>query len=193
MARSKGYPTFLRLIGGVVSVAFPGYGTAIGVALNVAASDRERRYMNREADRAFEASLRDRDVVVRGADVVGDIAYGRVGRVGGVLVYAESTGALKEEMQICVALSPIHEIDAIERVFIGDVEVGTLDANGWVTDGYFARTTPTPSTHSVVTSSANPTVTTLPLPPTPGAPIEAFFEILLPGDEGAGDGGDGGD
>lgn len=193
MARSSGYPTFLRLVGAVVSVAFPGYGTAIGVALNVAASDRERRYMNRQADRAFEQSLRDREIVVRGADVAGDIAYGRVGKIGGVLVFAQQSGALQEEMHVVVALSPVHEIDAIERVFIGDKEVGTLDANGWVMDGHFARTTPTPSTHSVVTSAANPTVTTLPLPPTAGAPIVAFYEVLLPGDEGAGDGGDGGD
>lgn len=175
MARSSAYPTFLRLVGAVVAVAFPGYGTAIGLALNVAASDRERRYANRQASRAFEESLRDREIVVRGADVPGDIAYGRVGKVGGVLVYAESTGPLLEDVQVCVALSPIHEIDAIERIFIQDKEVGTLDVNGWVTDGHFARTTPTPSTHQIISSGANPQTTTLPLVPTAGAPLTCFW------------------
>lgn len=130
----------MQVVGGLLMVFGNVYFAALGFALELAAADRQRSYMNRKADEAFAASLRDREYVVRGSDVAGSIAYGRVGKVGGVLVYAESTGPLKEELQIVVAFAPVHEIDAIEELYIGDQKVGTLDGDGWVRSGHFAVT-----------------------------------------------------
>ena len=61
-------------------------------------------------------------------------------RVSGPLVLAETTGAANEFLHLVVPLAA-HEVEAIDSVWLNDVEItnGQLDGNGVVTSGRFAN------------------------------------------------------
>lgn len=156
--------TLRRVVGAALLIFAPyvpyGYIWAFyGAALSVDANRREAAYRARKSRDAFNASLEDRKVVLRSSVAPLQIAYGRA-LVGGVLVYGESTGVYNEALHLVIALHPGHEIDAIEEIYIGDVPLGTLDGNGWVTTGRFVKSfasqqitvivNPTGSTNQVV-------------------------------------------
>lgn len=91
----------------------------------------------RKAERAARDALRDRTVMVRSSEAPQNVVYGRA-RVSGPIAYAVTSGQDKEFLHLVVVLAG-HEIDAIEEVWLNDEPLGTLDANGWVQDGTYAK------------------------------------------------------
>lgn len=100
----------------------------------------QARRARKAARAAFEASLRDRTLVIRSADAARTIVLGRAA-VSGPLVYACTSGDYQQYLHLVIALGG-HEFDAIEDVVFGEASIGTLDANGYVTTGrYFSQHT----------------------------------------------------
>jgi hypothetical protein len=148
-------PQFIPIIAYyAATVVFPAVkwaGFAAALISSVAVSAR-MRHMSAKASRSqWEASLRDRAVLVRSAEMPRSVTYGRVS-LSGALVYARTFGALADRMLAIVALRPGHEINAIEEVFFGERSLGALDGNGYPTTGPFVTSTPQFADHA---STAN--------------------------------------
>lgn len=79
---------------------------------------------------------RDRLQTIRAPAAPRVMVYGRA-RLGGVIVFAASTGDTNEYLHLVVALAG-HELDGVEHVYLGDEEIGSRDGNGNVIDGRFA-------------------------------------------------------
>ena len=86
----------------------------------------QRRQQNAARD-TYNASLRDRYVMTRGATEPRQVVLGRQ-RVSGPLAYIGSYGSNREHLVLAVILAA-HEIDAIEAVYFDDERV-TLDGSG---------------------------------------------------------------
>jgi hypothetical protein len=105
-------------------------------AASYAVGSAERRRAQRAARDAYNASLKDRLVMVSTTDGARSRVYGRVRNVDGLLFKA-THGSQSQYYTLVVALAG-HEIDAVEQIYFGDVPV-TLDANGWVTTAPFVH------------------------------------------------------
>jgi hypothetical protein len=92
------------------------------------ARDQQRKAENRAKD-AYNASLRDRYVMTRGATEPRQIVMGRQ-RVSGTMSYIGSYGTNKEHLVFTLALAA-HEIDAVEAIYFDDEQV-ILDGAGGV-------------------------------------------------------------
>jgi len=110
--------------------------TAIIVG-NVALGQSQARKARRAARNAYNASLEDRMVTIRSAVAPRGIVYGRA-RVGGTVVYMESTGDKKQFLHLVVVLAG-HEIDAVEEVWFNDELLPSPDANGFIGSGKFSK------------------------------------------------------
>ncbi|MEW6169619.1 MAG: phage tail protein, partial [Pseudomonadota bacterium] len=97
------------------------------LALSAAIGERQRRRAVRAARDAYNASLRDQTITVRGSVSPSPIIYGETA-VGGQLIYATSTGSKKEYLHLIVGLA-MHEVHSIGQIYINDTAV-TLDGNG---------------------------------------------------------------
>lgn len=97
------------------------------LALSAAIGERQRRRAVRAARDAYNASLRDQTITVRGSVSPSPLIYGEAA-VGGQLIYATSTGGKKEFLHLIVGLA-MHEVDSIGQVYINETAV-TLDGNG---------------------------------------------------------------
>ncbi|MDT7836447.1 phage tail protein [Aquabacterium sp. OR-4] len=99
----------------------------VAVVSSVAVTaDQQRKQKNQSRD-AYNASLRDRYVMVRGATEPRQFVLGRQ-RVSGPIAFLGSTGAHREKLCM-VVLMAAHQIDGFERYYIGD-EVATVDGAG---------------------------------------------------------------
>lgn len=114
------------------------------------------REQRKRAQRALERSVKDRLVMVREAVTDRPYIYGRV-RTSGQIQFPGSSGANNEFLHWCLALA--DEIDAVEEVWFNNASIGTLDADGWTTEGtyYWTRATPT-YYQSTVTAGATITL-----------------------------------
>lgn len=126
------------------ALAEGGYATAAAwvaeygaVAIQVAATAasvytaREQQRRAQAASRAqYEASLKDRYVMMRSTTAPRQVVLGRQ-RVSGPVAYIGSYGSNREHLVLAVVLAA-HEIDAIEAVYFDDERV-TLDGAGNVT------------------------------------------------------------
>lgn len=130
----------------------------INFALAVTASTAYARQQQRKARSAYNASLKDREVTIRGGTNPRRVIYGR-DRVGGTLAYVQSTGALGEYLHMVIALAA-HECDAIEEVWLGDVLLPEPDAAGDITSGEFTKFAI--SSHTVALTTSALGVATLP-------------------------------
>ena len=81
--------------------------------------------------------LRDHTVIVRSATEPQKLIYGRA-VVSGPLTYACNSGPNNEWLHMVIPLAG-HECDAIEEVYFNDEALGTLDGNGYVTQGRFYK------------------------------------------------------
>lgn len=81
------------------------------------------RYQARKQQRKADEAIKDREITVTGGAEPRQIVYGR-SRVGGVLLYAASHGAENEKLSMVIAIAG-HPIDAVEQVWLGDVNCGT--------------------------------------------------------------------
>lgn len=97
------------------------------LALSAAIGERQRRRAVRAARDAYNASLRDQTITVRGSVSPSPLIYGETA-VGGQLIYATSTGSKKEFLHLIVGLC-MHEVDSIGQIYINETAV-TLDGNG---------------------------------------------------------------
>lgn len=91
--------------------------------------EQQRKAQNRARD-AYNASVRDRYVMLRGATEPRKFVFGRQ-RVSGPIAFIRSAGADRTTLAFLVLLAA-HECDAIETIYIDD-EVATLDGSGNVT------------------------------------------------------------
>lgn len=103
--------------------------TVATIAAVYSVRDGQRRAQNRAKD-AYNASLRDRYTMLRGALEQRQLVLGRA-RVSGPMFYVGSYGAMREHLVFAVALAG-HEIDAVEAVYFDDERV-VLDGSGNVT------------------------------------------------------------
>lgn len=100
----------------------------------------EQRRAQRAAKRAFEASLRDRQEIIRSSTAAKPIIYGET-IAGGVLTYVAVAGPDNQFVHLVVTLAS-HEIESIDDIYFNDVSIGPLDSNGDVQSGsaYFKTT-----------------------------------------------------
>lgn len=182
-------PAALPLIGAALLAAGPltliGKALAYALILSpVAFGERARRKANRAARAAWEASLRDRAITVRGAELPRSLTYGRV-RIGGQLVYARSFGAHSDRLLMVIALRSGHEIDAIETVSMGERSLGTLGGDGHPTDGPFITTRSDVDASASSTADGTATrVVTLPHVPVAGSVTAQYATGSSGGDWG---------
>lgn len=149
------------------------YLTAASMVVGVYTAREQRR----KAQRALERSVKDRLVMVREATTDRPYLYGRV-RVSGQVQFPGSSGANSEYLHWCLALG--DEIDAVEAVWFNDAQLGTLDANGWTTEGMFYSSSRIPTYHlAVVTAGATITLPRL------AYSLQAISD-QAPGDNGPG-------
>jgi hypothetical protein len=127
-----------------------GYGITIAGA--GALASRQRRRAQAKARAAYNASLKDREVLIRSAVAPRVRLYGR-DRVSGQLVHAESTGAKREFLHIVIKLAD-HECDAIEQVWFGDVLLPDPDVNGFIQSGEFAAAKQRSAVETVTSNGA---------------------------------------
>jgi hypothetical protein len=128
----------------LANVALVNAALTIGASLAYGAVN--SRNARRQARDQFNASLKDREVMVRGGTAPQRIIYGR-DRISGPIIYVQSTGTKKEFLHLVVALAG-HECDDIEAIYFNDVLLPTPDGSGNITSGEFAYTT-TASTNEV--------------------------------------------
>jgi hypothetical protein len=84
----------------------------------------------------FASEARGRQVVIRSATEPRRVLYGEVSG-SGPLTFATVSGANNEFLHLVVPLAG-HEVDGIPRVFLGDDEIGALDAGGNCISGKFS-------------------------------------------------------
>lgn len=133
---------------GATAAALAGASMVVGVY-----TAREQR---RKQQRALERSVKDRIVMVREATADRPYLFGRV-RTSGQIQFLGSSGANSEYLHWTLALG--DEIDAVEAVWFGDALLGTLDADGWTTEGTFYSANRIPTYYqSVVTAGATITL-----------------------------------
>jgi Putative phage tail protein len=111
--------------------------TAAYVIAATAYTNSEKRSQQRRARDQYNASLKDRELTIRTGVANRVRIYGR-DRVGGQLVYAQSTGPKQEFLHLVIKLAD-HECEAIDEVWFGDVKLPEPDANGYITSGDFVR------------------------------------------------------
>jgi hypothetical protein len=110
--------------------------TAAYVIAATAYSESEKRRQQRNARNQYNASLKDRELTIRTGVANRVRIYGR-DRVGGQLVYAQSTGSKQEYLHLVIKLAD-HECEAIDEVWFGDVKLPDPDGNGNIVSGDFA-------------------------------------------------------
>ena len=124
----------VQLAATVAAIAFPNPWTiSLAFATNYAVGAYQARQAKKAARAAFEASLRDRQEVVRSSTAPKPIIYGEC-VVGGALVYVASTGSKKEFLHLVVAIAG-HSLESIDDIYFNDESIGALDINGDVQVG----------------------------------------------------------
>jgi hypothetical protein len=155
------------------------------IAASVAVGDHQRKKARRQARDAYNASLRDRLVMLSLADGPRSRIYGRARNVDGILFKA-TRGADSRIYTLIIALAG-HESDAIEDVYFSDLKV-ELDADGYVQTAPYGQSQRVNATASMAISGGAGSVV-LPHTPVPGSVAVAFpyptesggnGEILIP-------------
>jgi hypothetical protein len=130
---------------------------ALTIGASLAYGSVQSRSARRQARDQFNASLKDREVMVRGGTAPQRIIYGR-DRISGPIIYVQSTGTKKEFLHLVVALAG-HECDAIESIYFNDVLLPTPDGSGNITSGDFAYTTTASTTETALVANGSGIVT----------------------------------
>jgi len=115
----------------IITVTF--YATAIfnGALLlgSMALSSNAKRKAERQARAQYNAAQVDRLANFPATVAPRELVLGRV-RKGGHVFFRGSVGSQREKFVMLIAIAG-HEIDAVEQIWLNDIEV-TLDADGWV-------------------------------------------------------------
>lgn len=123
--------------GAAVVAAVYGQYTIAASLLQSGVSDHQKVRAGKRARAAYNAAQRDRQQMIASATNPRQDVYGRQ-VVSGTVLFKHSAGAKKEFLYLAVELAR-HEIDAIEAVYIGDIEITGWAANGDVTSGPFVK------------------------------------------------------
>lgn len=128
------------------------------IASSVVTADRQRKKAARKAIDAYNASLRDQLVMVKGGVTPRQLIYGRTA-VAGSIVYACTSGSKKEWLHMVIALG-MGEIDAVEQLYFND-ELISWDATagaGALTPvgGRYTKGTNEPTSSQIVVPSGAP-------------------------------------
>lgn len=89
-----------------------------------------------QSAQGFVSEAQGRMQVVRSSAANRTIVYGRA-MVSGPLVFAATSGSSNSTLHLIIPLAG-HEIDAVEKIYFNDVEIGARDGSGNVTSGQFA-------------------------------------------------------
>jgi hypothetical protein len=124
------------------AVWFLGNAAIVNTALLASASyahsaDQKRKLRNQARD-AFNASLQDRQLTIRSAVAPRGVLYGR-DKVAGQLTDAFVTGSLGQYLHLVVSFYG-HECDALEKLYLNNIELPTPDGSGFITSGVFCKT-----------------------------------------------------
>jgi hypothetical protein len=112
------------------------YGNILMTAYVVGSAMEARRKAKSAAAaarRAYLDSMQDRSVMVRSATAPRQYVYG-VDRVSGPVVDMFTTGDTSQYLHIIVALAA-REVDAVEAVYLNEIELPAPDSNGFITSG----------------------------------------------------------
>lgn len=124
----------VQIIATIAAIAFPNPWTiGFAFATNYAVASYQARQAKKAARAAFEASLRDRQEVIRSSVAPKPIIYGEC-VAGGVLTYVASTGEKKEFCHLVIAIAS-HALESIDDIYFNDESIGALDINGDVQSG----------------------------------------------------------
>ena len=110
--------------------------TVLAITASTAYGQHQRSKAQAAARAAYNASLKDREVMIRSAVAPRRKIYGR-DLVSGPIVYACTSGDRNEHLHLVIALAG-HECDAIEQVYFNDVLLPAPDASGDILSGPFA-------------------------------------------------------
>ena len=142
-------------------------------------SANQRRRAARAARAAFNASLRDRNLTVRGTLEERDLVMGRV-RKGGFWYPIGTTGADKEKLVFIVVMAG-HRISAVNTVYFDEHPL-TLDGSGYVTSAPFVGNNKISATANMTISSGSGSVVL------PNAPVAGSVTVVVNlGQEGSAD------
>jgi hypothetical protein len=130
------------------------YAAATFATLNAAYQVHRQRRADRQARNAYNASLQDRQVMIRSGIAPQPLLYGRIGRVSGPVVFAHSSGDKKQYLHLVIAIAG-REIDAFETIFFNEIALPAPDVNGFITSGQYTRAVRA----SAVATSATTTIT----------------------------------
>lgn len=108
-------------------------GTAISMALNAATTALFGKKSSGSS--GVDNIKRSRQEVVRSSVAARRLVYG-TSKVGGALVFAETTGANDKFMHLVVVLAA-HEVEEIGAVYLDDEVLPTPDSDGFVRSGTF--------------------------------------------------------
>lgn len=116
----------------------------VEVALTVASiayGHEEKRKQERRAREAHNASLKDRELVVRSAVTPARTIYGR-DRVGGSLAFLHKEAPdPKVQFLYVVVTHANHECDGYEALYLNETRLPEPDAEGFIASGPFAKRT----------------------------------------------------
>lgn len=109
---------------------------AITVGMTVYGSAQQRKAAQAAKD-AYNESLQDRTITRVATEAPIRYVYGKA-RVGSDIVAILTSGD-KDQYKHLVCVHASHECEAIEEVYINGKALGTLDADGFVTSGDYAK------------------------------------------------------
>jgi hypothetical protein len=133
----------------------------------------QRKKAASAARAAYNASLKDRNVTVRGTTQARELVMGKV-RKGGTLAYIGSTGSSNEKLTMVVVMAS-HQIEAFDTIYFDENPL-TLDGSGYVlTDPY--RTIRKVSASATISLTAGAGSVTLPYTPLAGSAVVVFQPI----------------
>ena len=133
---------------------------AAGAGSNYAAGEAGARKAAQAARDAYNASLKNQAIMVRGSVAPSMAVYGRT-RVSGPILYVESTGANDSVLWVVVGLCK-HQIDAVEQIYFDNTPI-SIDGSGYVTTAPWSTNTANSSAFLVDHATIAPGVYTYPL------------------------------
>lgn len=142
------------------------YGAVLTTLGSFAYSSYQRKKAERNARAAFNASLKDRYVMVSVADGARSRVYGRCRNVDGIIF--KGTHGSKSEYYTFVISVAGHQVQAIGDIYFNDVKV-TLDGSGYVQDEpYKSSAAKTSASKSLTLDGSGNGSATLDFPPIAG-------------------------
>lgn len=117
------------------------FATFAGAAAVTAAAASTVSQLLAETPKEFDLSAQLRGQLVSSRQAAGDamIVYGKT-RIGGTIVYMETTGAKNETMHMAIAMAG-HEIDSVQNVYVADEKFALTPSGNIYTINYKGSTT----------------------------------------------------